>query len=284
MVTYSIKESKKYDQFSIQECDNRELKVHKHKKLEQSMRRYGYLPAYPIIVYRKGGKTVVKDGQHRFAIAEKLDIPFYYVETEVDFDTAAVNCTPIGWSLEDYAKRHLEDGLQDYGEALVFSEEHKLSLGLTAALLAGVTNITQCKDDFVCGTWKVADRPWAESVARLYKDMVQLGPKLNRQGFLSACMAVCRVARFKAERLLTGARSLRKKLVSYGDRDGYLDLMQDLYNYRQKQLVALKVDAINAMRERSAAHNDAVRARGRARSLESRAGKANGKVPAGAAT
>jgi hypothetical protein len=282
MVTYTIRESRKYDQFDIQESDNRELKVYKHKNLERSMRRYGFLPCFPIVVIRKHGKNVVKDGQHRFAIAQKLDIPFYYVETEEDFDTAAVNCTSLGWQLEDYAKRHLEDGREDYGEALTFAEKHSLSLGLAASLLAGVTSISQCKDDFVAGTWKVADRPWAEQVASLYRAMLQLGPKLNGQRFLSACMAVCRVRGFKADRLLAGASRpvTRKKLICYGDRDGYLDLLQELYNYGQKQLVALKVDAINAMRERSARHNDAVRAKGRARSLEARTGKGNGPTKA----
>ena len=103
--------------------ENRALNLKKHKKLYESMRLYGFLPSFPIVCYRDAkGNLVVKDGQHRLAIAEELGLPVYYVEESIDFDVAVVNCTPKGWTLVDYAQKFAANGVSSYQEHLDFAD------------------------------------------------------------------------------------------------------------------------------------------------------------------
>jgi hypothetical protein len=53
--------------------------------------------------------------------------------------------------------------------------------------------------------------------------------------------------------LIGGAERCREKLVSYSTRDAYLDLLESVYNFGRKQLVSLKLPAIEAMRKRNVA-------------------------------
>jgi len=115
-----INVTKNYRMFG-RSADNREVDLKKHRRLYESMRRYGFLPCYPIICPRDANKHLyVKEGQHRLAIAEELGLPVYWVETDVDFDVAVVNCTQKVWTPIDYAKKHAADN-PDYREGLDFS-------------------------------------------------------------------------------------------------------------------------------------------------------------------
>lgn len=66
-------------------------------------------------------------------------------------------------------------------------------------------------------------------------------------------MAVCRLDGFDAARLLAGVERCREKLVSYSTREAYLEMIEEIYNFGRRQLVPIKVNALNAMKSRSAA-------------------------------
>lgn len=233
--------------------DNRPLDLKKHRKLESSMKRYGFLASYPIICYRAADKTlVVKDGQHRLAFAETLGLPVYYVVDDADFDVAAVNKAITTWKLADYALKHAANGLDAYQEGLDFAAQYKLPLGTAFALLAGTTSYTNVSNAFVDGTFTVKDRTWADAVASIYAPLVEMAPSVRGARFVEACMAVCRVEEFEPNRLIQNARRCREKLVSYSTKDAYLDALEEIYNFGRKSLVGLKAKAIMAMRARSA--------------------------------
>jgi hypothetical protein len=252
-VQRKITATKNYRLFARSE-DNRNLDLRKHKKLYDSMKEYGFLACFPVVVVRdaKGG-LVVKDGQHRVAIAEELQLPVYYVEETVDFDVALVNSTPKGWTLRDYAEKWAEHGVAAYQEGLDFSEQHKLPLGIAFALLAGVASWKDAQDDFVKGKFRIKDRPWADRVASIFSATVALSKAVNSQRFISACMAVCRVENFEVERFIHSAQKCREKLVSYATRDAYLEMMEAIYNYNrtQKHTSPLKYLAVQVVKERN---------------------------------
>jgi ParB-like chromosome segregation protein Spo0J len=76
-----IVNTRNYRLFERDSGENRPLDIKKHKKLMESMKKYGFLEVFPVVVTRNGGdKLIVKDGQHRIAIAEALGLPVYYVE------------------------------------------------------------------------------------------------------------------------------------------------------------------------------------------------------------
>jgi hypothetical protein len=247
-----INVTKNYRLFSRSD-DNRPLDMKKHKKLFQSMKRYGFLNDFPIACRRDDNKhLVVKDGQHRLAIAETLGLPVYWVEGAVDFDVAVVNGTAKIWHLRDYATKFATNGNQDYQKGLAFAEAHKLPLGTAFSLLAGTTSWTNVQSAFFDGDFKIKDQQWANAVAGIYGPMTEMSAVLRNARFVEACMAVCRIKEFDATRLLQNAHRCREKLVAYSTKDAYLDMLEDIYNFGRKHLLGLKAAAIMAMRERSA--------------------------------
>ncbi len=249
MASRKIQITSNYRLFQRHEGENRPLDLKKHRKLKESMVRYGFLECFPIVVVRaKDGVLVVKDGQHRLVIAEELGQPVAWVEEDVDFDVAIVNSTAKVWALRDYAQKHVANGLTAYEEGLNFADSNSLPIGIAFALLAGTTAFGNCKDAFMDGDWKIKDRPWAHAVASVYTQIVLLNPALNNQRFMEACMAVCRVGTFDPKRLIQNGDRCR---VPYAKRDAYLEMLEQVYNFGRKQLVGLKAAALMAMRERN---------------------------------
>jgi hypothetical protein len=233
--------------------ENRPLNVRKHRKLEISMKKYGFLPCFPIVCYRdKNGKLVVKDGQHRLALAETLGLPVAWTEEVVDFDVATINCAGEKWQLKDYAQTYSKNGLLQYQEGLEFAEEYGLSVGIAFALLAGTTTFSNIEAAYVTGKFQIKDRPWAEAVAFVFSRMVAISPSLRKSTFVEACMAITRVEEFDARRLIQNAERCREKLVAFSTREAFLDMLETVYNFGRNKLVGLKALATMALRDRNA--------------------------------
>lgn len=253
-VSRKVNATKNYRLFARNE-DNRVLDIKKHRKLEQSMKQYGFLPCFPIVAVRDENKNlIVKDGQHRLAIAETLDIPVYWIEETIDFDVAVVNSTSRTWVLRDYAQKYANNGNKAYQEGIEFADDNRLPLGTAFALLGGCCGFTNIQADYVSGKFKIKDRSWADAVAAVYVALTSLAPAMHNARFIEACMAVCRVPTFDRKRLLQNVDRCREKLVPYSTRDAYLDMLEELYNFGRSKLTGLKAEATMAMRERNAAH------------------------------
>lgn len=238
--------------------ENRPIDMRKHKRLLRSMKKYGFLASFPIVCCRDKEKhLIVKEGQHRLAIAEELGLVVYYVVEDVDFDVAEINSTPVVWKLSDYAEKHAANGIPSYSRGLDFAKSHKLPVGIAFALLGGTTTFSNVEQSFKDGTFTIKDSKWADAVAGLYCRLGELSSEVKSARLIEACMAVCRVDDFDSERLIRGASRCREKLVSYSTRDAYLDMMEEVYNYGRKQLVSLKLPAIEVMRKRSAVNGKA---------------------------
>jgi len=250
--TKRINATKNYRLFARSD-ENRPLDIARHKKLEKSMKTYGFLSCFPIVCYRNEQKQlVVKDGQHRLAIAETLGLPVYWVEDSTDFDVAKINSSAQVWKLADYAQKYAANGVESYREGLDFSEQHQLPIGTSFSLLAGTTEFKNISNSFYDGSFKVKDRAWADAVAGIYKPLTVLSPLVRSARFVEACMCLCRVDGFDASRLIHSAERCREKLVSYSTREAYLDMLDEVYNFGRSKRVALKFQATEAMRQRSA--------------------------------
>jgi hypothetical protein len=250
--TKAIRSTRNYRMFH-RSTDNRVLDLRKHRKLKDSMEKYGFLQSFPIVCHRNGDKNLyVKDGQHRLTFAEMLGLPVYFVEEAIDFDVAAINCTSKVWNLKDYALKFAANGLQSYQEGIDFAEQYGIPIGSTFAMLGGTMTFSNVADKFAAGEFKVKDRDWAHAVAGTYTPMVDLSPSLKSARFLEACMWVCRVEEFDIKRLVHSASQCRDKLLSYSTRDAYLSMLEEVYNFRRSKLFGLKVAATMAMRDRNA--------------------------------
>lgn len=258
-----IKHTRNYKLFQ-RSAENRPCEPGKRKKLERSLREYGWIPEIPMVCKMgHNGKLIIKDGQHRLAIAESLGIEVHYAVGDIDFDIAIVNSAQKPWVLMDYAQRFAAAGKQDYIEALEFKQTNGLPVGVAFGMLAGTTSFNNVSSAFMSGDFKIKDRAWAERVAGVYVPCVEASGEVKNARFLEACMAVCRVADFDPRRFIDNAKRRRDKLVSYSTREAYLEMMEDIYNFNKKQLVPLKIQAINAMKSRDVAVAASLRKPGR---------------------
>lgn len=252
MATRKVQATKNYRMFGRSD-ENRPLDLRKHKKLFDSLKLYGFLPSFPIVCFRDSkGQWIVKDGQHRLAIAESLGLTVYWIEETTDFDVAVINGTPKTWALRDFAQKWAANGKADYQAGLDFADQHHLPVGIAFSLLGGTTSLGNIQPAFGDGTFRIKDRKWADSVAGIYSPLVDFSAALKSARFIEACMAVCRVDDFDPKRLLANAERCREKLVSYSTRDAYLDMLETVYNFGRKQLVGLKSQAVMALRDRCA--------------------------------
>ncbi len=234
--------------------ENRPTDMKKHRRLLISMTKYGWIPSFPMVCRRDAeNRLIVRDGQHRLVLAEKLGLSVHWVLEPIEFDIAVINCGAKPWVLRDYAEKYAANGVEPYRRGLDFAQQHKLPIGKAFALLGGTTTFNNVEPEFTDGTFKVKDQGWADAVAGLYSQMATLSPMLRNESFLAGCMAVCRVQEFDVGRLLRNAARCREKLVSYSTRDAYLDMLEAVYNWGRAKLFGLKTAAINAMRERNAA-------------------------------
>jgi hypothetical protein len=213
---------------------NRSLKLKKHKALFESLKEQGFLPWYPIVCYRRGGKLIVRDGQHRLAIAEQLNLPVYYLVAWEDFDIAVVNSTVRVWDVLDYAERHANAGVSDYQAAIDFAREHKMPLSTVAALLAGKTSYGVIREDFQQGEFRISvDMGFAVRVATMYMETCRYSAKIKHQRFFEACIAMNWVEGFRPEFFVKRAAYHVGRLLPYSTRDEYLGMIQDIMNEGQ---------------------------------------------------
>lgn len=234
-------------------ADNRPTDIKKHKRLVESLKKYGMLECFPIVCWRDAeGNLIVLDGQHRLMIAQSMGLPVYWVETATRFDIAVINCAARTWMLRDYAQTYAAQGRKDYAQGLEFAKQHSIPVGMAFALLAGTVSFGNCEGVFVQGEFKVRDRDWADAVAHIYTALVGVSPAVKSANFLLACMAVCRVPSFDPKRLIAAAGKCRSKLVAYSHRDDFLSALEEIYNFNRTaaHMFGLKLEAIRVMRER----------------------------------
>jgi hypothetical protein len=210
-------------------AENRPLVPQKHKRLKQSMEKYGFLPCYPVACVRDAkGRLVIIDGQHRRAMAELLGIAIYYIVMESMFDIPTVNCTQEKWTPRNFAECYAAKGNKEYIAGLEFCDKHGISVGTGFGLLAGTTSWNNCATEYYGGTFVAKDKPYAETVASIYSRLVHEAPAIKNARLLEACMMVARVDGFDVQRLYGGIERCRDKLVAYSTRDAYLDMLETI--------------------------------------------------------
>jgi hypothetical protein len=232
---------------------NRNYAPEKHKDLFASMRLHGFLPDYPISVWKnEKGDLVVKRGQHRLAFAEQLALPVWYVINEFEIDSADLErAESVPWTHIDYAENWLHRDKPNYQELIEYSTRSGIPMALSASLLMGTVSFNNIQLQFLSGEFVVRDRAYAETVATVYIAFKTFSRAMNGVHLIKAIASAARVEGFEAQRLISNISECPGALKKYSTRDGFLEMLEEIYNFRKKSPVALKFNAIQAMRARN---------------------------------
>lgn len=252
-----LRATKDYSLFAHSQ-DNRDVDPSKRKGLVRSMEKYGFIRAYPLHCIRNGnlGKFVIIDGQGRFYAAQQLGLPVWFVVCDENVNPAEINAVQRRWTMEDYAKCFAAQGKKDYIELLAFHEQHGIPLGACANMLYNVSmadSNTHVVSQIKKGVFVVKTRAMADQIARIYCQVGELSRAIKTNNFIGALFAASLVKGFDAERIITGAKGCPELLKSYSTRDGYLEMLEALYNHRRTAAnrVPLKFEAERALLARN---------------------------------
>lgn len=250
-----IQVTKDYSLFGMV-AKNRPLNLSRRKALRASMQSHGFIPAYPIHVVRVNGRLMVQDGQHRLAVAQELGLPVFYVVCETECDIAAINNTQKPWNMNDYAGCFRAEGNPNYAELMEFCSQHHISTSIAVGMLGNQSHARNLLNAFKRGDFRVRSREKADRVANLYNQIGELNPSIKTKFFIGALMAAVLIQDFDDAQLLRGAQRMPEMLKKYGTREGYLDMIENLYNFGRKTKRAIRIEAENALRSRNPAYRN----------------------------
>lgn len=178
MSSKKLQATKDYSRFEL--CQfNRD--VNKTKALKESMKRHGYIPAYPIhSVVSPSGKLQIKAGHHRFEVAQELGIGVFYVVSDDNATVHELEKATVSWSIKDYLDSFIRTGNQDYKEIYSYHKETKIPIGICISILSGESASSGNKlTAFKSGTLLITDdgRKHAEDIAMVLAACKRIAPK-----------------------------------------------------------------------------------------------------------
>lgn len=223
----------------------------KLRKLEASMRKYGFLP-FPILVRRTGDKFKILDGQHRFAVAQKLDLALYFVETERD-DIVIAECAAAqsSWRVFDYIATYATQGNKHYEQLIQFAKETELPLVQAAHLLFGETNNGNVQKRIRDGKFVVKDVEYAMRVAGIVNAVRRHATWALNNLSVSALSRLVRVSDFSEEQFAKKCDTFPHLLNREATLEAYSTMYDKLYNHASRAPIPLAFLARQAAVSRS---------------------------------
>lgn len=248
-----VQESKKYSQFKI-DLTNRPINAQHVKKLVVSIKKHGYLPAYPIMVARNGaaGFTVL-DGQHRFEAAKALGLAIHFVVHEGQISIPEINEPQSRWTNSDYIGSYANQGNADYHFLREFSARTKISPLRAASLLYGEMAASgNVSDALKAGKFKVRDVEYADRVASIVAVISKSTKWAATLECIGAISRLVRVSKFDDAIFIKRVEANRGMLTQQATIELYSKLFEEIYNMRNRNPVPLAFLANEEMRRRNA--------------------------------
>lgn len=251
-----LHKTRDYRQFSLAK-ENRPIDVLKfkpqHSRLKASMSKHGFLPAFPLMVRNVGGRLVIIDGQHRFTFAREFGLEVFYVIVDQEVSISEINQAQAGWTPRDYAASFAAQGKADYRTGIAFCEQYGIPIGTGFGMLAGTITFGNVQARFSDGTYRITSADLANRVASIYKQLCEIRKGSKNVYLLNALWACCHVPYFDESRILGTAEKRPDMVHKAGTLDGYLSMLEEIYNFKRHIREPLKFDAQQAMRDKNPA-------------------------------
>lgn len=253
--TKTIQSTKNYSLFSYSE-HNRAVNVSRRRALRDSMQKHGWIKAYPMVCEIVNGKLVIKDGQHRFTIAQELGISVHYIITTDKSDVAEINAAQKSWVMSDYAERFARLGNPAYEFLMEYSKTHNIPVLTCAALLneQSTCSVTNFREAFVSGNFKIKNTGYATMCVRCFTAIREENKECATASMMQAIAACCHVSSFDVERMIKAIHTRGDLLKRVNNRPYCLEILEKIYNngLMAKNQIPLKFEAEKAVKDRNA--------------------------------
>jgi len=233
-----VYQTKEYNKFKLIK-GNRLIKQPKLRKLEKSMTKEGWVSGSYVIV---NSKWEIIDGQHRVMTAMKLNIPITYcMERKSNEKTMrTLNTGGDTWLMNDHLHGLVEDGNPHYVKLQNFMKEFP-ELKITECLMLCKNMYTSVpRGTFESGEFTTRDmniaRTWGGYVMR----MKPFAKYYNSGIFVRALIVCLGKECFNFEEFIHKVELRPTSLVKCGTREQYIQLFENIYNYRRSDKVNLR--------------------------------------------
>ncbi|HBL23927.1 MAG TPA: hypothetical protein DDZ40_07385 [Deltaproteobacteria bacterium] len=230
--------------------------VKKIKNLIRSMKKHGWINAYPMNVSQNGsGKFIIKDGHHRFEVAKMLGIPVKFIICNDESTVYELDQPVNKWTLEDHLVSYDRSGKPDYSRVRDYCERTGIGvIDATAMLVGNSAGTTSHAKSFKEGNFEVTDTTNANIVADIVLHCKKKGIKwAHTHNFVMALSRVVWLPEFSATRFKAKVTSFTYLVEKQPHNGAYLEMIEKIYNFKSSEKVPLKFPAELAAKGRAAA-------------------------------
>lgn len=234
-----ILETTNYGKFELL-CINRD--VSKTKALEASMKKYGWISAYPAHVVKNGnGKLKIKAGHHRFTVAQKLGIPVKYVVCEDHSTVHELEKATRQWSIKDYLTSYVRAGEPEYVAFQDFIDKTHLPLNSCISMLAGQwAGSGNHLDSFKNGNYEIKTTEHAEMVFTIVNTMKSVGIKWAFETLpVQAVSKIVMEPTISINQLIKRIKTWSSLITKHTNIQQYLTMFEEVYNFKSRERVPL---------------------------------------------
>ena len=216
---------------------NRTINRAHYKRLKESISEESLI--VPIIVNEK---YEIIDGQNRFEAWKELElpVPFIIIAGYGLAQVQRLNSNIRNWSMKDYADCYSALGNKHYKVYKEFKHEYELGDYESIALLQNQTSGSGKNfERFRNGKFKVKNYKLACSNAEKIVKLSKYYEGYKRRSFVFAVMQLINNKEFKLNTLLKKLKYQSTKLVDCTNKEQYLFLLQDIYNFKSSNKINL---------------------------------------------
>jgi hypothetical protein len=196
----------------------------------------------------------IKGGHHRFEVARKLGIPVLYVICDDNATIHELEKATTRWSFDDYLESYCRKQNINYLKVKKYRDETGIPLGCLVSMLGGHwAGSGNFRDSFKAGTFKIKDTAHVDTVASVIAAM--------RENKVAGCngnlmvLAISKIlfveelnVSLLIKRIKSNSSSIKKQVTL----QGYLEMLESIYNRQNKGKLPLAFLANEAAKHRNA--------------------------------
>jgi hypothetical protein len=248
-----IHETMDYEKFELLPVNRN---VEKTRALEESMKKHGWISAYPMHVVSNGnGKLKIKAGHHRFYVARELGLAVKYVECNDSISIYELEKATNKWIMADYLASYVRAAKPAYTEVKRFCETTGIGISTAISMLGGHTAGTKNFNiKFKNGDFRLASRGHAYTVGDIVLHCKKHGIKwAHDYRFVEALSRIVQIKEIDVKVLKHKIRTFPFLLTKQPTLAAYQQMLEDIYNRQSRVPVPLSFLADQAARERNVA-------------------------------
>ncbi len=235
-----IFETKDYSIFKFRE-DNRIVNTNHVKKLAKRMSENGWLSTSVVTL---NGSGDVIDGQHRVKAAISVGVPIRYkvsrgagIDEMTDMNTLQKN-----WSPFDHLHKFVVRGNTNYVTFDNFVKEFPMFKYTEIAMLLNNSMSSIKRDTFESGEYVVKNEKKAREWSSYLLEIKPYFEKYyNKSIFVRALIKILSNKKeFKFDEFMHKVKLRPTKLVACGTVEQYIEMIEDIYNYKRSDKVNLR--------------------------------------------